>query len=61
VVLGLADDVSGGEEPRYAEAPESAFLYGASGEALTRLVAECLRLDRRVWRRRAREWVRGPG
>jgi Uma2 family endonuclease len=61
VVLGLADDVGGGEEPRYTEAPESAFLPGASGEALTRLVAEGLRLDRRVWRRRVREWARGPG
>ena len=61
MVLGLTDDVGGGEELRYAETPESAFLYGASGEALTRLVAEGLRLDRRVWRRRAREWARGPG
>ncbi len=51
----------GGEEPRYTEAPESVFLRGATGEALTRLVAEGLTLDRRVWRRGVREWARGLG
>jgi len=61
VILGLADKVGGGEEPRYVEAPESAFLPGANGEALTRLVAEGLTLDRRVWRRRVREWARELG
>jgi Uma2 family endonuclease len=60
-ILGLADDGAGGEEPRYAEAPESTFLPGATGEALTRLVAEGLTLDRRVWRRRVRERTRGQG
>lgn len=59
-ILGLADEV-GGEEPRYAEAPESAFLPGATGDALSRLVAEGLTLERRVWRRRVREWARGLG
>jgi Uma2 family endonuclease len=59
-ILGLADD-GGGEEVRYTEAPESAYLPGATGEALTRLVAEGLTLDRRIWRRRVREWARGQG
>jgi len=60
-IFRLADEASAGEEPRYAEAPESAFLPGVTGDALTRLVAEGLNLDRRVWRRRVREWARGVG
>ncbi len=59
-ILGLTGAV-GGEGPRYTEAPESAFLPGTTGEALTRLVAEGLTLDRRLWRRRVREWAREPG
>jgi len=57
-ILGLEDE-SDGEEPRYAEAPESAFLPGTTGEVLTRLIAEGLALDRRVWRRMVRESARG--
>ena len=60
VILLLADE-AGGEEPRYAEAPESAYLPGATGDVLTRLVAQGLSLDRRVWRRRVRESARGSG
>lgn len=61
VILELADEVGGGEEPLYAETPESAFLPGATGDALTRLVAEGLTLDRRVWRRGVCEWARRLG
>jgi Uma2 family endonuclease len=62
LVVFLTDEASaGGEGSYYAAAPESAFLPGATGDALTRLVAEGLTLDRRVWRRRVREWARGPG
>ena len=61
VILGLAGEVDGGEELCYAEAPEGAFLPGATGDAVTRLVAQGLALDRRVWRRRVREWTRGFG
>ncbi len=57
-ILGLADEREGGEEPRYTEAPESAYLPGFPGEALTRLIVEGLSLDRRVWRRRVRESAR---
>lgn len=57
-ILGLADESEGSEEPRYTEAPESAYLPGLTGEALTRLIAEGLALDRRVWRRRVRESAR---
>ena len=57
-ILGL-EDGSDDEEPRYAEAPESAYLPGATGEALTPLIADGLTLDRRVWRRRVRESARG--
>ena len=60
-ILGLTGAAGGGEEPRYTEAPESALLPGTTGEALTRLVAEGLTLDRRIWRRRVREWARGQG
>lgn len=60
VILGLADEVDG-EDPRYAEAPASAFLSGATGDAIIRLVAEGLTLDRRVWRRGVREWARRLG
>jgi hypothetical protein len=58
-ILRLADESDGEEEPRYAEAPESAYLPGATGEALAPLIAEGLALDRRVWRRRVRESARG--
>lgn len=57
-ILGLADN-SDGEEPRYAELLESAYLPGATGEALTPLISEGLTLDRRVWRRRVRGSARG--
>ena len=60
VILRLADD-AGGEEPRYDEASGSAFLPGVRGEVLTRLVAEGLTLDRRVWRRMVRGAARGLG
>ncbi len=60
VILGLADE-SGSREPRYAEMSESAFLPGVHGDALTRLVAEGLTLDRRAWRRRVRESARETG
>lgn len=60
LVILLADEASaGGEGPYYAAAPESALLPGATGDALTRLVAVGLTLDRRVWRRRVRESARG--
>ena len=58
-VFELANEVSAGEEPRYASALESQFLPGATGDALTRFVAEGLSLDRRLWRRGVREWARG--
>ena len=58
VILVLVDE-PGSREPRYAETPESAFLPGVNGDALTRLVAQGLTLDRRVWRRRVRESARG--
>jgi hypothetical protein len=58
-ILRLVDESDGEEEPRYAEAPESAYLPGATGQALTPLIAEGLALDRRVWRRRVRESARG--
>jgi Uma2 family endonuclease len=60
-ILALADESDGEEEPRYAEAPESAFLPATTGEALTPLISEGLTLDRRVWRRRVRESARGLG
>ncbi len=47
------------DEASYVAAPESAILPGATGDALSRLVAEGLTLDRRVWRRRVREAARG--
>ena len=58
-ILKLADEA--GEDPRYVEAPGSTFLPGATGHALTRLVADGLTLDRRAWRRRVREWARSFG
>ena len=60
VVFRPADEAVG-EEPRYTEAPESVFLPGATGDVLTRFVAEGLTLDRRVWRRRVRHWAQGVG
>lgn len=50
-----------GENPRYTETPESAFLPGVTGDALTRMIPEGLTLDRRVWRHRVREWARSIG
>jgi Uma2 family endonuclease len=61
VVFQTDEASAGGEGSYYTAAPESAFLPGATGEALTRLVAEGLTLDRRVWRRGVREWARRPG
>jgi hypothetical protein len=62
LVVFLTDEASaGGEGSYYTAAPESALLPGATGYALTRLVAEGLTLDRRVWRRGVREWAREPG
>ena len=58
-ILGLMHEA--GKDPRHVEAPESAFLPGATGDALTRLVADGLTLDRRVWRRRVRERTRSLG
>ena len=58
-ILGLMDEA--GKDPRQVEAPESAFLPGATGDALTRLVADGLTLDRRVRRRRVRERTRSLG
>ena len=57
VVLGLAGEDSG--EPRYAEASESTFLRGVDVDALSRVIVEGLTTDRRVWRRRVRESMRG--
>jgi Uma2 family endonuclease len=54
-IFRLVDNASSSEEPRYAEAPESAFLPGVASDTLTRLIAEGLTLDRRAWRRRVRE------
>jgi hypothetical protein len=62
LVVFLTDVASaGGEGSYYTAAPESAFLPGATGDALTRPVAKGLTLDRRVWRRGVREMARGPG
>ena len=61
VVFLTAEASAGGEGSYYTAAPESAFLPGATGDALTRLVAEGLTLDRRVWRRRVRDWARALG
>ena len=61
LVVFLVDKASAGGEASYAAAPESALLPGATGDALTRLVAEGLTLDRRVWRRRVREAAQGLG
>ena len=55
VIFRLAGEEAGDREPRYAETPQSAFLPGTTGDALTRLIADGLTLDRRVWRRRVRE------
>lgn len=48
------------DEASYVAASESAILPGATDDALTRLVAEGLTLDRRLWRRRVREATHGP-
>ena len=45
----------------YAEAPESGFLPGITGEKPTRLVSSGLTLDRRTWRKLVRESVSGAG
>ncbi len=60
-IFKLANKSSAGEEPRYAAAPESDFLPGATGDVLTQFVAEGLSLDRRLWRRGVREWARDQG
>ena len=59
-VFKLASEASAAEEPRYASAPESAFLPGATSDALTRFVSKGLSLDRRLWRRNVRGGLR-PG
>ncbi len=59
LVIFLLDEASAGGEVSYIAVPESILLPGATGHALTRLVVEGLRLDRRVWRRRVREAAQG--
>ena len=55
LVIFLLDEAPAEGEASYVAAPESTLLPGATGVALTRLIAEGLALDRRVWRRRVRE------
>jgi len=45
-------------DERYAEAGGSGLLPGVTGEALTRLVADGLSMERPAWARRVRGWAR---
>lgn len=47
-------------EGEYAESTESGFLPAATGETLTRLIPEGLKLDRRTWRKKVRDSVADP-
>ena len=47
-------------EGEYAESTESGFLPAATGETLTRLISEGLKLDRRTWRKKVRDSVADP-
>ncbi len=60
-IFKLANETLTGEDPGYAPTPESDLLPGATGDVLTRFVAEGLSLDRRLWRRGVREWARDQG
>lgn len=44
-------------EGEYAESTESGFLPAVTGERLTRLISDGLKLDRRTWRREVRDSV----
>ncbi|MBA2377376.1 MAG: Uma2 family endonuclease [Rubrobacter sp.] len=49
------------QNSEYAEVSESAFLPSATGEILTKFVADGLRMERPAWARRVREWARESG